>query len=1183
MTIQDESDSIDMQIADVISRWQTDEDPSNKSALIQRHPELAPGLEEALSGLQLVESGAQALVAEVTIDNENGAAVAHAESEISFPSIPGFEITSELGRGGMGVVYEAREIALGRTVALKVLPVGNVQPSAVERFTREAETIASLEHPNIVPVYAVGVHQGLHWYAMKRIDGVPLDQHLAGRGDVSAKNVAQEVVRVGIDAADALDHAHSRGVIHRDVKPSNLLVDRSDKVWLTDFGLARRDVDVTATASGAMVGTPRYMSAEQISQTDDKIDRRTDIYSLGATLYEMTTGRPVFDSQSPLDLLNKILNDDPIAPRQLQSGISRPLELVMLKCLDKDPPRRYETAALLANDLRAVRDHQPIAARGLPLWLLALRYWRRHERVLRPTIAATICCILGLLLLGLAVYQIRQSNIAKFRINTPGGLYFANIIPVDSDSSQSGKGMLVTTPNQQALALPVGDYLVRFESQGRPSETLEVTLDEASEVDFRYVDRRKRPKQIDIHNKLAREAGDGSLIVLDKEALSVFESDGRLRFSLDCEQLAEGIATEIELAKKQTPRQTADENEPVAYFGFDPELPFQGDQDVGQSGFAQLVRIRPLANDLDGDGENDFLITAARWAAVVAISSRGKILWRRKIALQFDASIKLQQYPRKEMPEEPIVGIDPIGLVDGDQIVDLVVNTMLVNPCGPAKPAIVTLSGRTGETIQRIDLPQIDMSRTDWPWGGLLRFSKQFSNNGRARRQLSTHHRSFSRAKHKSWSSRLDNLTWSHSGRGSAMYVLPRLSFRPSPNSHAASDEPYIATTAIGKSVVFVDLAKGEVKGVEAKLPHAILCGPKLARLPGNITGAVAVSADPSTANTKCQLHLCVPDQPKPIWSVRVDLEGNELAHNASGSQFPIIADLDGDEIDEILFCTNKNHHEQTPKIRCFKSSGHLTWESDVIAGTELLVSHAIVLGDVDRDGVRDVATAMVAADPKERIGVSNWGYNLCVDFISGATGKRIGCRREPITVGEENYDVLEIDEFEFQRNKLVCSIVYGETNELSLASLTISMDLATPRATQVNRGLTVLPSPISPHSRGRWFRQRSGPYAPFADHAVWISNPRAVRNLGDKQPGLSWVQEGTPKTLLRHSQRVECVDIESNQLLWNKEMDVDTRNAFRLPREDASLDLLLQSQVYGGARTQQPVGCQRTQRSRPI
>ena len=265
----------------------------------------------------------------------------------------------------MGVVYEAEQTSLRRRVALKVLRFGAVaDEEAMQRFHREAETVAP-----------VAPHQYRADLRHRQRARRPLLRHAVypgaqpggcpGRIPASRQAVAaaRTSPRWGLQAAEALAHAHQRGVIHRDIKPSNLLLDTEGVVWLTDFGLAKCADEVTLTLCGMLMGTPRYMSPEQAESVRRPIDHRTDVYSLAHSLYELATGRPVFDATAPMGVIAQILTEEPARPRQIRPDLPRDLETIILTCLAKDPGQRYATAQALAEDLRAVRDGRPIRAR----------------------------------------------------------------------------------------------------------------------------------------------------------------------------------------------------------------------------------------------------------------------------------------------------------------------------------------------------------------------------------------------------------------------------------------------------------------------------------------------------------------------------------------------------------------------------------------------------------------------------------------------------------------------------------------------------------------------------------------------------------------------------------------------------------------------------------------------------
>jgi tRNA A-37 threonylcarbamoyl transferase component Bud32 len=317
----------------------------DRAQLLAEHPHLAEPLGQALAGIEFIHQ----------VTQQNAAT----------PSRLGdFRIIREVGRGGMGVVYEAEQISLNRRVALKVLRFGAVADEvAMGRFQREAETVARMHHTNIVPIFAVGSEEGVRYYAMQFIEGRDLSVRIREARDGESEISPGQLAGWGLQAAEALAHAHQRGVIHRDIKPSNLILDQDGRIWLTDFGLARRADDATLSVAGALLGTPRYMSPEQARATTNPVDHRTDIYSLGATLYELATRRPIFEAAHPHAVITQILNDEPLAPRRLAPELPRDLDTIILKCLAKDPGRRYASAQALADDLRAFLAGRPISAR----------------------------------------------------------------------------------------------------------------------------------------------------------------------------------------------------------------------------------------------------------------------------------------------------------------------------------------------------------------------------------------------------------------------------------------------------------------------------------------------------------------------------------------------------------------------------------------------------------------------------------------------------------------------------------------------------------------------------------------------------------------------------------------------------------------------------------------------------
>jgi WD40 repeat protein len=290
-----------------------------------------------------------------------------------------YEIESELARGGMGVVFHARQMSLNRPVALKMILAGQLaNETDVKRFYTEAEAAANLDHPGIVPIYEVGQHEGQHYFSMGFVDGQSLSQRLAA-GPLPPREAAALMVKV----AEAIEFAHQRGVIHRDLKPGNILLDRNGYPRVTDFGLAKKlQSDSGLTGSGQIMGTPSYMPPEQAGGNRGAVGPAADVYALGATLYALITGRPPFQAATAMDTVLQVLGAEPVPPRRLNPTLDRDIETICLKCLEKEPGKRYASAAALAAELNRFLAGEPILARpiGAPA-----RLWRWCRR--RPVVA----------------------------------------------------------------------------------------------------------------------------------------------------------------------------------------------------------------------------------------------------------------------------------------------------------------------------------------------------------------------------------------------------------------------------------------------------------------------------------------------------------------------------------------------------------------------------------------------------------------------------------------------------------------------------------------------------------------------------------------------------------------------------------------------------------------------------
>lgn len=365
---------LDLIYKEVLLRCSRGEKPQLEE-YAQRFPDLAGALGPIFEVHQALESEEAS-----TPRGEQADQTLHVPSQVlaTPPEVPGYEILERLGHGGMGVVYKARQKSLDRIVALKMVLAGaHASPEELARFRHEAEVVAKLAHPNIVQIHEVGEHEGRPFLSLEFVVGGGLDKKLAG-----APLPGRDAARLVETLARALHHAHVLGVVHRDLKPANVLLAANGVPKITDFGLARLGAGSGQTRSGDILGTPSYMAPEQAAGQNNFIGPATDVYALGATLYELLTGRPPFRADNPLDTLLQVVDQEPVSVRRLQPNVSHDLETICLKCLEKTPGNRYASAADLADDLRRFDEGRPILARPTPAWERGLKWARR-----RPALA----------------------------------------------------------------------------------------------------------------------------------------------------------------------------------------------------------------------------------------------------------------------------------------------------------------------------------------------------------------------------------------------------------------------------------------------------------------------------------------------------------------------------------------------------------------------------------------------------------------------------------------------------------------------------------------------------------------------------------------------------------------------------------------------------------------------------
>ncbi|HZL89320.1 MAG TPA: protein kinase [Pirellulaceae bacterium] len=969
----------------------------SRTELIARHPQLASQLEACLAGLEFI----------------HGAEAAPHRSQ----RLGDFRIIREVGRGGMGAVFEAEQISLGRRVALKILRFGGVSdPEALERFQREAATVAKLHHTNIVPIFNVGTEHGVNYYAMQFIDGKSLAEVLAEKKQPLPP---EQVAEWGLQAADALTHAHQRGVIHRDVKPSNLLLDKENRLWLTDFGLARRLDDVTLSLTGALLGTPRYMSPEQAVASKKRVDHRTDLFSLGATLYELVTGKPAFGGDTPHDVIQQILSGEPTPIRQLQPSVPRDLETIVMKCLAKEPAQRYGAARDLADDLRAFLDGRPIRARRASFIELATRWLKAQQRSVQ--LAATAAALTLLVTIGsvAAWFGYDSWQQGSLKLSTPTPPLVAEII-----DQRGGIVRRDTLPMQESASLPAGNYQIRAQSEGSLSQTFEVSVARASEFSYSLDLRDTRLFSMDIARSFAfADLGK------PRKSIVLLGNDGIAPFGWSPAQAGPQAAALKEFPGFRWP--WSDGSEPHSGYGVYDLRPW----------------VAPRGHDLNGDGERDLICAGRHQAWLMAISGMdGKVLWfaARGHDLKTPPQPNQPYYLRggvlSSVFGEPIVDQD----CNGDGVPDCIatladVGSQMVQLTGDQVAAncwIEAVSGKTGETIWKYELPA---KWFELPGGAQVPYQcRWFVGSGSG--------------------SSMRGSGMARSGR----QVYRQASLVERSGMHAYRPESARPITLGNKTTLAVVAATHLAlldprTGQEAQPPLEMGTRPSRPPQWGDMDGdgntdLVILSERPASNADNiplAKLTVWSPARARLLWTRDLDADWPiTQSWTIEPPKWPLVADLDGDGKCEIAAPDGSSStgngyfgsNMGTPWGRVVVSdgsTGNELWNRRLVS-MDQQIDHLTAGPDIDADGWREVYAATL----------SGGDYRIFVDCLSGRTGRTLwSASGEPTladapqlveprwwNAGEDGWPQLlvqAVDDTHGRRQELVCTFSAG-TGKLS-------------------------------------------------------------------------------------------------------------------------------------------------------
>lgn len=914
----------------------------DRAKLLAAHPDLAEELGRYLDGMDFL----------------------HASGDATKPGkrLGDFHILREVGHGGMGAVYEAEQISLHRRVALKVLRFGRVSdPEALERFQREAETVACLHHTNIVPIFAIGSEGGVNYYAMQFIVGRSLDQVLKGQGGLID---AQKVAKWGLEAAEALSHSHARGVIHRDVKPSNLMLDEAEgRIWLTDFGLAKRLDDVTLSMTGALLGTPRYMSPEQASASTHKLDHRTDLYSLGATLYELATGKPVFVGDSPHNVISQILTVDPEPPRRHCPSLPRDLQTILLKCLAKDASQRYASAQELAKDLRAFLEGRPIAARRTSLFETGARWVKKQQRSLVLTTATVVTTLLLVLGMAAGSYFWQRSNLASFKLDTNHPPLIAELL----DDANKPVLSRTTVPMQQEEEIPAGDYRLRIRSDERLSQEYDISL-AAREV---------LGQKIDLEDQLLWGDLPFSRVY---QTLRVADSGKAARTDLlllngDTIQRVDGRSKAV-----QWQTNLAQPEHDLLRKDFHLVWPWDRSAHTHGVGVFELRPFVVSTADLNGDGMGDLILAARHQAWVIAFSGKdGTPLWRaaRDTAAGQD---KRQQSAgiQSAVPYEPLLVPDQ----NEDDVDDVAAWFIRHSPKKKgAERSLELLSGKTGETLWKYEPPSEYFElppNTDVP----IAYRWYYGGSG------------------------------GHSSGGHGSHFQGRNTRRTPSEVSRSGDAHYLPSTLrlsskgvrflAGMHGIDLDLASGTESTPTQDMAVRPSFEPRWADLEGDgkldllLTTTLPNKTAPTPGGIptpQLQLTAWSPVKQSDLWHATIEAAPPIQEETyAEPPAWPVVEDLDGDGASEVIVpdgsTLSRPNWFGAPwgRIAVLEGrTGQTRWQRQIM-NVDQQLNHFTVGPDIDGDGQREVYVA------------SQWNedLDLYVDCLSGKDGQSLWRQIEP-------------------------------------------------------------------------------------------------------------------------------------------------------------------------------------------
>jgi serine/threonine protein kinase/outer membrane protein assembly factor BamB len=1033
----------------------------NEDEWVEQHPEFASELRELFDAQSAVRKLAGPLHPDRVISLAAGSATLALRDECSTQSFENhgktlrktpdnlgkvryfgdYELLQEVARGGMGVVYRARQSGLSRIVALKMILAGRLAGDEdVRRFRAEAEAAASLDHPGIVPVFEVGEHEEQHYFSMGFVEGESLGDRL--RDGPLPPQIAASLAR---QMAEAIAYAHSKGVIHRDLKPANIMLSlRRDEhrsqgnasrvtnepsvprrngaetcPWIakiTDFGLAKRLTgDDGLTATGQILGTPSFMPPEQASGRIDRVTASSDVYSLGAILYAMLTARPPFQADNPLDTLTQVIEAEPVAPRHLNPKIPPDLETICLKCLEKEPSRRYLAASALADDLSRFLHDEPILARPLGPTERAWRWLRKQSRSVALATGATAATLAAALLSVALWYGYTQWRLAYLSLGTDRPPLVVEIL----NDQEKRVAPTRTLPTSEPIALPAGEYQMRITGEARLSQTYGVSVPRGIEtnLELNLEDQTLFPTfELERSYDLVPVAGQTRIVLLTDEGVSC--RDATTLKELWSTPLGEPTKSDVSANSSNTAfpsgfrwpwtRADGNNNQNDGYDKFDLRPQFVGSRRDVLPRVWSSSPAPSMSLDLNGDDFDDLVLAAHHQAWLLALDGKsGRQLWLAvrgsDVAGALDANLPAFLDP----VQSAVVGLPQrAGDLNNDGVTDFIATFLERTNTGGFPSTGVTaatrwveaVSGRDGSTLWRFDLPD-DGFQLPAPREPHYRFrlftatmgwSSSGSNghvmDGEAVRPLRNRGR--------------------YMRTGEYVYLPDVAQFVPpvlrSERGEGKNQTAFSGVVVLaGRNLITLDSKTGRPLAPSADTGLHPLRSLVLCDLTGDgspeaiVLGKKSVSTDNNPGGSDCELAVYALNPVKTLWQ-------RSQAANYWDAPFPQIpalawplcADLDADGAHEILLpcdmATSQNYSGESAPTGALEvvdgATGKRRWSRRLRTLDEQL-DHFAVGPDVNGDGHREVYVATLLYGHTE----------LFVDCLSGAEGRTLWWANRPL------------------------------------------------------------------------------------------------------------------------------------------------------------------------------------------